>query len=57
MMTKFFFLSIFSIFTFWSVFNPHDGANVRLSELMGYNKGHFRLDSNARDGSYFMGAD
>lgn len=51
-MTKFFFLSLFSTFIFWSAFNPQSGLNVRpLKNLL------FKFDANAEDGTYYMGAD
>ena len=47
-MTKFFFLSLFSTFIFWSAFNPQSGLNVRpLKNLL------FKFDANAEDGTYY----
>lgn len=51
-MTKFFFLSLASSFIFWSAFNPETGLNYR--PLYNY---FFKFDSNAENGSYYMGAD
>jgi hypothetical protein len=51
-MTKFFFVSLVSTFFFMTTFNPQTKFNFRPL--------HFALpkfDSNADDGSYFMGAD
>lgn len=51
-MTKFFALSIFSSFIFWSACNPASHLNVRpLRRFLP------KFDSYADDGSYFMGAD
>lgn len=51
-MTKFFFLSLFSSFIFWSAFNPRSGLNFRPL----HNK-PFKMDAYADDGSYYRGAD
>lgn len=51
-MSKLFFLSLFSTYFFMSTFNPHSGANFR--PLYHYLP---KMDSNAEDGSYLMGAD
>lgn len=51
-MTKFFFLTLASTFIFWSAFNPTTGLNYR--PLRNFFP---KLDSNAEDGSYYMGAD
>ena len=51
-MTKFFFLSLFGCVLFRSTFNPDSGLNFRpLRPFLP------KFDSNADDGSYYMGAD
>lgn len=51
-MSKFFFLSLASSFIFMSAAHPESGLNVRI-----LNKYIPNFDSNAVDGSYYMGAD
>ncbi len=51
-MTKFFALSLASSYIFISAFHPQSGLNYR--PLSHYFPKH---DSNANDGSYYMGAD
>ena len=51
-MTKFFALSFASSFIFLSAFNPDSGLNVRPFKRFAP-----KFDSNADDGSYYMGAD
>ena len=53
-MTRLFFLSMFSTFLFWSIFNPQTGLNKR---PLHYEIQGLKFDSCAKDGSYYMGAD
>jgi hypothetical protein len=54
-MTKFFALSFFTSYAFYSIFSPQTGLNYR--PLAGLEKVIGKFDSLPADGSYYMGAD